>query len=64
MSFVPYEPDLRHICGNPDFCSDRTCRVVECKHCHHDWPCSDYRAVHSPVQIAQQLRWAQRVQEQ
>lgn len=61
---VPYEPALRHICSAPTaFEAHKNCRVVECKHCHNDWPCPGYQSEHSFAETAEQARWAQRVRE-
>lgn len=55
----PYRPRLSYLCDDPDCCPNG-CPVVGCMVCGGEWPCSDYRAAHTPAQVARQVRYVER----
>ncbi len=54
-----YAPRLYYRCDDPECCWNG-CPAVECRVCRRDWPCDDYRASHTPAQVAAQERYVQR----
>lgn len=56
---APYAPKLDYLCDDPDCCWNG-CPDVTCKTCGEEWPCPDYRAAHTPSQIAAQVRYVAR----
>jgi len=54
-----YEPILTYLCEDLECCSDGAPSVV-CVLCGRGWPCADYVASHSSVQVEAQRRYSDR----
>ena len=53
---APYMPKLTFSCDDQECCWNG-CPIAFCRVCGKEWPCADYRAVHSEVQVKAQVRW-------
>ena len=59
MSQPPYAPVIKYLCDDEE-CCENGCPAVTCKSCGKGWPCPDYIASHTPVQVEAQHRYVDR----
>lgn len=55
-----YAVHVEYLCHDPDCCVHGG-PFARCSVCGQPWPCNDYRAAHTPAQVARQERWVKRL---